>query len=139
VKHTKCMCSKIESCDQQLKYDISSQKYIADDRALKAFEKEKDWEGTLEDFLINTAGYYSESWETIFFPSDFNCGETVNVFDDACTSTEHWSNREDGQHDMSHFLCHFCVLDMKKNRDYIVEYRKVKWGWDEGDNWSETH
>jgi hypothetical protein len=129
VKHTKCMCSKIESCDQQLKYDISSQKYIADDRALKAFEKEKDREGTLEDFLINTAGCYSESWETIFFPpDDYNCGETVNVFDDSCTLTEHWSNREEGQHDMSYFLCHFCVLDMKKNRDHIVEYRKVKWG-----------
>ena len=133
------MCSKIESCDQQLKYDISSQKYIADDRALKAFEKEKDWAGTLEDFLIDTAGSYSKSWETLFFPDNFSCGDTVNVFDDICTLTEHGSNRERGQHDTSYILCHFCVLDMKKNRDHIVEYRKVNWGQDEGDNWSETH
>jgi len=127
MKTTKCMCAKIETSNQQLKYDISNQKYIADDRALKAFEKRKNREETLEDFLINTAGDYSESWETIFFPNDYNCGRSVHVYDDTCILWEHWSNREDGQHSVPEIICHFCVINMKKNMDHIIEFRKVKW------------
>ncbi len=123
----KCMCNILDShsIEEPIKYDIMSQKYVPDDRALKAFEKEKD--GTWEDFLIGTAGTFSEKWETIFFPSDYHCGETITVFDDMCISHEHWSNREDGQHDVPSILCHFCVLDRKNNQYHIVENSKVEW------------
>ena len=139
-----CMCNIIDSdSEEPIKYDIMSHKYVPDDRALKAFEKEKDGKGTWEDFLIGTAGTFSEHWETIFFPSDYHCGETISVYDDVCISHEHWSNREDGQHDVPSILCHLCVSELKKNNYHIVEDSKIEWSNYEtskqGDNGSETH
>ena len=131
MKHIKCMCRELEE-DKHLKYDINSQNYISDDRYLKAFENatliEQTYKGSKEDFYIDYADVHSEQWETLFFPQpDYNCGETIDIYDNACYSTEHWSNREEGQHDVITTLCHFCVIHRKKNMPYIVEYSKVKW------------
>ena len=104
MKPTKCMCRELEK-DIPLKYDILNRNYI-----------------------IDYAGADSERWETLFFPEpDYNCGETIDIYDDTCISTEHWSNREEGQHNVIGTLCHFCVIERKKHRPYVVEYSKVKW------------
>ena len=132
MTHTKCMCRELEK-DIPLKYDINSRNYIFDDRYLKAFEKatlieHPLYKGSKEEFYIDYAGAYSERWETLFFPEpDYNCGETIDIYDDTCISTEHWSNREEGQHNVITTLCHFCVIERKKHCPYVVEYSKVKW------------
>lgn len=71
---------------------------------------------------------FNETWEVFFIPSTYNCGTTVRVCADTCFETEHWSHREDGQHDDEYIICHYCALKLKLNVPHIVEYDKgVKW------------
>jgi len=71
---------------------------------------------------------FTELWETFFIPSHDNCGTTIKVYADMCTEIEHWSHREDGEHDVVTDLCHYCALKLKLYVPHIVEYDKgVKW------------
>ena len=132
MRRTKCMCSKIESCDQQIKYDISSQKSLRTE--CKKCRGEK-WKTTKRLRLKNTKP------------------DSLKYKCPCCNKTEkelrkhgRWKDRPVWALDHNHltnefrgWICNNCNVGIGFFYEDINIIKNVFMYLNEGGNWSETH